>query len=241
MVLPGDSILPWPSRQATRAVTIEAPSSAVWPWLVQAGYGRGGWYADMPWWRDPEGHRGRGSSSGRLIPEEQHIAVGQVLLDGPGCDETTGAWQVRTIRPGSALVLFSSRTLDGREVLPGSAPHRVYFDCSWAFVLRPLAGATRLIVRTRVRLHPDNRPFRWLAGLFAVGDQAMQRAMLLGIKRRVEDTLVRTSGRPGATRASAGTVRGIHDHQTAVSRSRHRGGVRPRGLRGGPQPGVRQR
>lgn len=190
--LPGDSLVPWPSWEATRAVTIEAAPSRVWPWLVQAGYGRGGWYADMPWWRDPQGLRGRRSSADHLVREQQRLRTGQVLLDGPGCDETTGAWTVRAIHPEAALVLFSSRTPSGREVVPGSAPPRLYIDCSWAFVLRSLSGATRLLVRTRVSLHPDHGAVRWLTTGVARGDQATQRAMLFGIKRRVEDTTAET-------------------------------------------------
>lgn len=192
--LAGDALVPWESWQATRAVTVEAPVSEVWPWLAQAGYGRGGWYADMPWWRDAEGRRGRRSSVEHLLPDEQHIEVGQVLLDGPGCDEANGAWTVQICEPARALVLFSSRTLGGREVDADAAPPRFYINCSWAFVLRPVPAGTRILVRTRVRLNPDRRPTRWLAAGLGFADQAMQRAMLLGIKRRVEGARTTTSG-----------------------------------------------
>lgn len=185
--LPGDHLVPWETWQATRAVTVDAPPAEVWPWLAQAGYGRGGWYADMAWWRDAQGRRGVRSSSDHLLPDQQTIEVGQVLLDGPGCDETKGAWTVCACEPEHTLVLYSSRTFGGREVVPGSSPPRVYFDCSWAFVLRPVPEGTRMLVRTRVRLHPQAGPFRWLAAAFGAGDTAMQRGMLLGIKRRVEN------------------------------------------------------
>lgn len=204
--LAGDALLPWVSWQATRAVTVEAPVSEVWPWLAQAGYGRGGWYADMPWWRDAEGRRGRRSSAERLLPDEQHIEVGQVLLDGPGCDEAHGAWTVRICDPSRALVLFSSRTLSGREVDADAAPPRFYIDCSWAFALRPVPAGTRILVRTRVKLNPDSRPTRWLAAGVGFADQAMQRAMLLGIKRRVEGAGTTTSG--SGKRTGPATSRG---------------------------------
>ena len=42
--LPGDELIPTPNIVATRAVEIDAPPSAVWPWLVQMGPGRGGAY-----------------------------------------------------------------------------------------------------------------------------------------------------------------------------------------------------
>lgn len=202
--LPGDALLPWASWQDTRAVTIEAPVPEVWPWLAQAGYSRGGWYADMPWWRDAEGRRGRRSSAERLLPEAQHLAVGQVLLDGPGCDETHGAWTVRICEPERAMVLVSSRTLSGSEVDPDAAPPWFYFECSWAFVLRTVPAGTRLLVRTRVKLNPDNRAVRMLAAALGFADRAMQRAMLLGIKRRVEETRPTTSGPGGGLTTTRG-------------------------------------
>jgi hypothetical protein len=42
--LPGDELLPDAALVSTRAVTIDAPPGAVWPWLVQMGSGRGGAY-----------------------------------------------------------------------------------------------------------------------------------------------------------------------------------------------------
>jgi hypothetical protein len=139
--LPGDELVPHPNWQPTRAETIRAPAAAVWPWLVQLGYGRGGYYGDLPWWR---GERGRGpaASADRILPEFQHLDLGDVLLDGSGCDATHGAWTVRVVEPGGSLVLFSSRTLDGREVDPRAEPKpRLFFDCSWAFVLVPTGEA----------------------------------------------------------------------------------------------------
>lgn len=202
--LPGDALVPWASRQETEAVGIDASPAEVWPWLAQAGHGRGGWYADRPWRRDAEGRRGRKASAEHLIGA-QEVTVGQVLLDGPGCDETTGAWTVRVAEPARALVLASCRTLSGREVDPDAAPPRVYRDCSRAFALRPAGAQTRLVVRTRVRLYPDNRPVRLVAAALALGDRATQRAMLLGIKRRVEDA--QTEPGPGSGGGSATTRR----------------------------------
>ncbi len=42
--LPGDGIVGDPSVVTDHAITIDAPPAAVWPWLVQMGWGRGGWY-----------------------------------------------------------------------------------------------------------------------------------------------------------------------------------------------------
>jgi hypothetical protein len=197
--LPGDDLVPHPNWQATRAETIGAPAAAVWPWLVQLGYGRGGYYGDLPWWH---GERGRGpaASADRIIPGFQRLDVGDVLLDGANCDATHGAWTVREIEPGRSLVLFSSRTLDGREVDPHAEPKpRPYFDCSWSFVLVPEGEAvTRLLVRSRLRMVPG-----WAlhgAGFLTLGDTVMQRAMLRGIKRRAEQASHQQPAATGALR-----------------------------------------
>lgn len=92
--LPGDDLVREPNWSATRALTVEATPERVWPWLVQMGYGRGGWYGDLPWWKDPAGHAGPASSAWELLPDTPPIAVGDVLLDGPNCDETKGGWRV---------------------------------------------------------------------------------------------------------------------------------------------------
>jgi proline iminopeptidase len=184
-VLPGDDLVVTPNWTATRAVTIGVPPSRVWPWLLQLGYGRGGWYSDMPWWKDPDGHTGARSSAATVLPRYQDLAVGDVLLDGAGCDEDTGAWTVVRLDPERALVLYSRRTLSGRELREGQRLPSSSFACSWSFVLRSTGDrATRLLVRTRLEYRPA-----WMVRLLAIlrqGDTVMQRAMLLGIKRRAE-------------------------------------------------------
>jgi hypothetical protein len=43
--MPGDGVIDRPSFNATRAITVAAPPAEVWPWLVQIGFGRAGWYS----------------------------------------------------------------------------------------------------------------------------------------------------------------------------------------------------
>ena len=172
--LAGDELVPVPSAIETRSITIDAPPEAVWPWLVQMGFDRGGWYSydqlDM-----------RGTSAARILPEYQAIAVGDIVPTSP----TTG-FIVREVQPGRALVLFSDTALvqsqaaaaadaikvGERPVPAGLAASGAFlgrtpqeFAASWAFTLEPLdGGRTRLIERFRVRFEapatgiPRDRP-----------------------------------------------------------------------------------
>ncbi len=176
--LPGDGLVPDPGWEATRAVTIEASVAEVWPWVAQMGYGRGGWYGWFPLNR-------KDTAATQILPQFQQPRVGQVLLDGPDCDETTGAWEVRAVQPPTTLVLHSLRDpFSGRELDPSARPRR-YIDTGWAFYLIAAGpGATRLLARTRVAIAP-----RWLklaAKLMGGGDTVMQNKLLGGIKARAE-------------------------------------------------------
>jgi hypothetical protein len=101
---------------------------------------------------------------------------------------------VRSIEPDRSLVLFSSRTLDGPEVAPRAKVKPWIFDCSWVFVLLTERNkVTPLLVRSRIRMVPA-----WAlhgAGFPRLGGTVMQRAMLRGIKQRVERTTPPTDPR----------------------------------------------
>jgi hypothetical protein len=196
--LPGDELVAQPMWEATRAVTIHAPVAEVWPWVAQVGYGRGGWYGWNPLEREDTG-------VAQILPRFQSPKVGDILLDGPGCDETTGAWRVRAVEPPHTLVLSTIRDpLTGRELDPETTPWR-YLDCGWAFFLNSAdPGETRLFARTRVRFGP-----RWMALPVAIlpvkviggGDTVMQRRLLEGIKTRAEAGA--GGHRPGGTAGRA--------------------------------------
>jgi hypothetical protein len=179
--LPGDDLVRDTMWEATRAETILARPNEIWPWLVQMGYGRGGWYSWSPF-VDAASR----ASADSVLPALQTIAPGDVMLDGPGCNERLGAWTVESIEPDRALILYSLRDpLSGRELDPRSRGAR-YIDCSWAFVLFPQAeGSTRLLVRTRLRFAPKLASPA-LRFWFGPGDTVMQRTMLKGIRERAE-------------------------------------------------------
>jgi hypothetical protein len=105
--LPGDGIVPAPHLVTTHAITIHASPDRVWPWLVQMGWGRGQWYTAR--WVDRLLFPGNGPSADRIVPEWQHLAVGDRILDGP--PEANTAFVVEDLEPNRYLVLHSTEHL----------------------------------------------------------------------------------------------------------------------------------
>jgi len=175
--LPGDDIVRDPQVVTDHAITIDSPPGAVWPWLVQMGWGRGGWYTAR--WVDRLLFPNNRPSADAVVPELQHLAVGDFIPDGPP-DNRCG-FVVERIDEARALVLHST------SHLPASWRRRAQLDWSWVFVLTPVSGGTkrRFLFRSRWRTAPW-----WLTagGRFAIvpADFIMARAMLHGVKARVE-------------------------------------------------------
>ena len=204
--LPGDDLVPHPMWEATRAVTIEAPSDDVWPWVAQMGHGRGGFYGWNPLEREDTGVL--------ALLEVPPPRVGDVWLDGPGCNETKGAWKVKAVEPPHTLTLYTMRDpITGRELDRGT-DHRPYIQSGWTFHLVPEGSQrTRLLVRTRIAIAPEWAllALKWMGG----GDTVMQRRLLEGIKARAESTASappsrsrrasRAAGRTSAVSPAAGT------------------------------------
>ena len=160
---PGDELMTEPAVVTTRAVTIDAPASAVWPWLVQMGPGRAGAYT-YDWIENLAGLDMH--SADEIVPELQHMEVGDSWQLG-----ARGALlRVARLDAGSSLVLRSD---DGNWV--------------WAFVLVPDGDGCRLISRNRIRWPGTSRLARFGAVyLMEPGSLVMERKMLLGIKARAE-------------------------------------------------------
>jgi len=157
--LPGDELLEDADGVATRAITIDAPPSAVWPWLAQMGPApRGGAYT-YDWIENLLGLDMH--SADEVLPEFQHPQVGDEL--GYGANRM----RFERVEPERVLALRSS---DGKWV--------------WSFVLDEQDGATRLISRNRFRLPR----LRDKLGMIPMepGSLVMERKMLRGIKQRAE-------------------------------------------------------
>lgn len=157
--LPGDEVVSDPTFDATRAITIAATPEQIWPWLLQVGVKRAGWYSyDL---LDNLGRR----SSREIIPELQHVAVGDVVPLSP--DGLQGMHVLALDLP--------------RSMMWGTLP-----DTTWLWFLEPRAdGTTRLI--TRIRSH-----YRWLSPSIAFSllvefaDVWMIRKMLLNLRGHAE-------------------------------------------------------
>lgn len=152
---PGAELIPGGERSATMAVTIDAEPSRLWPWLVQMGADRAGWYS----W-DRLDNWGR-PSAGRIHPEWQEISVGDRLAATPDASQW---WEVAALEPERFLGLRMSLDLRGRPFDPRRAPPRFFTDSLWGFLLEELPGRrTRLVVSGYWSLRP-----RWLQPLTSV-------------------------------------------------------------------------
>jgi hypothetical protein len=189
--LPGDDIISDPVAVDTRGLSIDAPPSAVWPWLVQMGYGRGGWYSYDRMNMD-------GSSADSIVEELQQLSVGDTLPTHPG-----GGFEARIVEPERALVLYLDTELvsgsASAEVDAGSSPAGLQaagmmggvtmagFRGTWTFVLEPEAGErTRLIERFRLWTGQSGMPQQVGLPLMGMGVFAMTRKHMLGLKERAE-------------------------------------------------------
>ncbi|HZO99114.1 MAG TPA: hypothetical protein VFD30_02355 [Terriglobia bacterium] len=171
--LPGDELVPNPQSISTRAISIKAPAARVWPWLVQMGQGRGGFYS-YDWLENIFGcdiH-----NADRIIPEFQNLKVG----DGIRLHPKVPPLSVLIVAPNQALVIGAPQ--EAAELRMKGFPR-----VSWAFVLREVDSRnSRLIVRWR-SAYPSGF-LNSLANQYLLEPVhfTMERKTLLGIKVRAE-------------------------------------------------------
>lgn len=182
-VLPGDDIVATPDLQLTRAITIEAPTEAVFAWLAQLGQGRGGFYS-YDWLENRTGldiH-----SADAVLPQFQELKKGDRVAVAPG--PTFYGFVVADVASPSRLVLqMQMHPFTGRPVEPHGSGAAWSIHATWAFALTPIDRAsTRLVSRTRAELGlPFGLKHVYGRVLEAV-EFAMERRMLLGIRERAE-------------------------------------------------------
>ena len=153
--MPGDDLIPG-AASTTRAIAIAAPPEQVWPWLVQLGYGRAGWYSYD--WIDNDGR----PSADRILPELQQPGVGDRILMLPDMGPP-----VRELEPNRYLVA-------GDREGP-----------TWCLALYPTPGGCRLVSRWRADWRMTLANAFWIL-ISDPGPFIMERKMLKGIKARAE-------------------------------------------------------
>lgn len=175
---PGDDLVPGAGSPGTYAATLNAPPSEVWPWLIQMGSDRGGFYS----WDALD--NGGDPSADRIHPEWQDLAVGGRINTVPD-----RSWfDVPVLEPERTLVLRASVDLGSvRSFNPAKGRPRAFTDGVWSFHLQPVGeGQTRLIVRSVGTTGPA-----WINGvydlfLFTPAHWVMQVKQLGELARRVE-------------------------------------------------------
>jgi hypothetical protein len=180
--LPGDDLVPSAAYVTTRAVTVRSPADAIWPWLVQLGQGRAGFYT---YDRLEQLVGAAIQSADRILPEQQQLAVGDTIRLSP-----VGGPKVALLEAGRSLVLFETMDLRTGRSVP-TTPRRWWtMDWTWSFSLRSTTdGATRLLIHTRADFRPRTLLKIAMVLLLEPAHFVMERGMLLGIKRRAERTI----------------------------------------------------
>jgi hypothetical protein len=178
MPMPGDGLVPDARYRVDHGVTIRAPADSVWPWLVQIGQDRGGFYS-YTWLENLVGADIHNAD--RIHNEWQRLKAGDLVRATPpdylGGRLGEPGWRVLDVVPGRAIVLEN-----------------------WgAFVLHPVDSmTTKFFVRTRgdgepsllsVLLGPVN------LFVFEPAHFIMQRGMMLGIRDRAESMIELKGGR----------------------------------------------
>jgi len=184
-LLAGDELLPDAGAQLTHGITIEARPAAIWPWLVQMGCGRAGFYSIDA--LDNDGTR----SAREIHPEWQRVRVGDLLRATPDGED---GFEVLALEPERFLVLGGLYDADAHQQREFGAerPER-FWHATWSFVLEPLdAATTRLHVRARAAFpETDRLRVEWIRPVH----QLMESAQLAHLAARVEDRLPRDDWR----------------------------------------------
>ena len=178
---PGAELVPDGARSGTMAVTIDAPPGQVWPWLVQIGWDRGGWYS----W-DSLDNAGRPSAR-EVRPEWQDLAVGDSLkFWAPGLG-VADSYRVAVLERDRFMGLHGLSDLRGHVLDPEQPRPSAYMEGFWGFLLIELPGGrTRLVSSGYQAFRPhwlERFVYEWV---FAPVVWIMSARMLAVLKRNIE-------------------------------------------------------
>ncbi len=177
---PGDELTPQAQLISTHAITIHAPASDIWPWMVQIGNGRAGWYSYRFVERlVQDGKLLDEGASQRILPEFQNLQAGDHIPMGDT------SFRVIDIQPERYMLLepaFDSAPHKTADPQASDATPHTGFN----FILEPIdAQTTRLIARMRI-VSRSLWETLFVVGFLEPGHAIMQIKMLHGIKSRVE-------------------------------------------------------
>ncbi|MGN6128931.1 MAG: hypothetical protein ACTHOK_01155 [Nocardioidaceae bacterium] len=198
---PGSDLVPEGRRSSTMAVTIDAPPDQVWPWLVQMGWDRAGWYS----W-DLLDNAGRPSAR-ETQPEWQEIAPGDQLRFWV-LGRVVDAYRVGVVEPNRFLGLYGYTDLRGRWLDRDEPRPAAYQEGLWGFLLNELPGGrTRLVISGYQAFRP-----RWiersLVNWFFILLVWPMQARLLTVLRTNIERASRASSSPGRPSPVSSTVPG---------------------------------
>jgi hypothetical protein len=200
---PGDDLISGGRRYGAMATTIAAPPERVWPWLVQMGCDRAGFYSF-----DRLDNGGRPSAD-RIHTSWQNLREGDRIASTP---DASHWFDVALLVAERALVLRASvtvpaaRNFDPADGLPGA-----YSDSTWGFFLRPTVdGHTRLVVTGKARGKPHAliAVANWL--FWDPAHWVMQLKQFRGLRRRAESMPCGVTAAP-ATEGAAASCAGLSD------------------------------
>lgn len=178
---PGDSLAKGARATSMRAITIDAPPERVWPWIVQIGQDRAGFYS----YRELENAAGaRMPKVEELVPEFQHRFVGDtVWLSDPRTYRGKGKMIVAYLEENRAMILVSPE--DWQRVLGG----KPIAGTTWGFILEPAPDdKTRLVMRSISKAGPFARE-RLLSYAWEIPHCIMEWRMMQHLKTLVERSI----------------------------------------------------
>ncbi|HET6445955.1 MAG TPA: hypothetical protein VFI27_15405 [candidate division Zixibacteria bacterium] len=180
--IPGDRFVPHPKSQLTMAITVNAPAVKIWPWFVQLGCQRAGWYSyDLL-------DNGGIPSTDRIVPECQQLFVGDLVKATPKGDF---GFPVAIIEPNRQLTLAGTMNTDtGEDADPDDPDLAAYFSGNQTFLLDEVGdNQTRLIFRMRIDWNPKAMNTVAYRGMVEPLSFVMARKTLLNVKRLAETVI----------------------------------------------------
>jgi hypothetical protein len=196
MDFPGKDLIKDPMLELFYDIEIQAEPEEIWPWILQIGYHRGGWYIDT-WWDKfeqtyfwpmivPKEARGTYKpASNVILPEYQNLEEGGIVPDGP---PGSAYYEVTEIEINHLLLLYATSHL--KYVAPRFVYKTKYAPRGafcWAFIIQSIENKhSRLISWWQAEAYPKigfliYKPF------ISLVDSAHQKEILKGIKKRVEN------------------------------------------------------